>query len=78
MNRNIITLFVLVLFLVGCGQKQVTTQGQITEEETESEQTGDASVDEVSSDIDEVDVMDEELVAAELEDLEKELEELDW
>lgn len=73
MIRNtIIFLLIITLFVAGCAQKALTP------ETTEVETTGEASVDEVSSDIDEVDTIDEDLEATELDDLEQELSELDW
>ena len=78
MRNIIISLLILAILLTGCAQKIIQQEEEKTTETPEFEETGDESIDEVGSDISEIDTIDSELNASDLDDLEQELEELDW
>lgn len=67
MKKLIIAILIISLFLFGCAPKEPTL-----------ETTGVADVDDVSSEITDVDVIDDDLSGEELDNLDQDLANLDW
>ncbi|MBW2981126.1 hypothetical protein KY360_06950 [Candidatus Woesearchaeota archaeon] len=70
MKKALIAVLILSLFLIGCAPKEEAEAGE--------QKTGVSDVDDVSSGISDVDTIDDDLGGEELDDLEKDLAEIDW
>ena len=72
----ILTLTILIMFFIaGCAKTEIepTTPAQPTPEET-----GDEAVSEITEDISDIDIMDDNLDTQDLDNLAQDLDNLDW
>ena len=71
----IILLIISILSLTGCQLMEYMYEEPV---EAPAEETPQAAIDEVESSINEIGALEQELDISELDDLEKDLEEIDW